>query len=102
MPKRVNYPKWVEKYRNKGTNISHINGNYYLYAVSSKWSKEKGRAQKKTDAYIGKITEKGLIAKKVKLAKEEPTATVKEYGATSVIMGISEDLLQKRRYSFYG
>ena len=100
MPKCADYPEWVEKHRDKGTNISFINGNYYLYAVSSKWNKEKGRAQKKTDAYIGKITEKGLIPKKVRQPREEPAATVKEYGATSVIMGLSEDLLQKLRDKF--
>ena len=100
MPKRSVYPEWVEKHRKKGTNISYINGNYYLYAVSSRWDKEKGRSQKKTDAYIGKITEKGLMPKKVKPPKAEPTAAVKEYGATCAVMGLSEELLQKLRNKF--
>ena len=100
MTRRSNYPEWVEKHRQKGTNISCINGKYYLYAVSSKWDKEKGRAQKKTDAYIGRITEEGLIPKGVKRTKEMPVVTVKEYGATSAVMTIGDDLLRNLRDKF--
>jgi len=47
------YPDWVIKQKRKGTNISCINGRYYLYAVGSVWNKEKGRAQKITQEYLG-------------------------------------------------
>jgi hypothetical protein len=63
MSKRVTYPEWVEQHRQKGTNISCIGGKYYLYSVNSKRDKEKGRAQKKTEAYLGRITKEGLIPK---------------------------------------
>jgi transposase len=100
MAKRVNYPDWVEKYRQKGTNISCVDGRYYLYSVSSKWNKEKGRAQKKTDAYLGRITEQGLIPKTEKPPKEESVVTVKEYGATKAIVELGGELLEKLRDKF--
>ena len=58
------YPEWVMKHKTKGTNISCINGRYYLYEVSSVWNKEKGRAQKVTNKYLGRITEDGFIPSK--------------------------------------
>lgn len=100
MKERTTYPEWVEKHRQKGTNISCIGGKYYLYAVSSKWNKEKGRAQKKTDGYLGRITENGLIPKGIRTPKEAPVVTVKEYGATSALIELGEDLLQKLRDKF--
>jgi transposase len=100
MTKRVTYPDWVEKHRKKGTNISRIDGKYYLYSVNSKWNKEKGRAQKKTEAYLGRITEEGLIPKEIKALKEKPLITVKEYGATNAVIELGEDLLLKLRDKF--
>jgi len=100
MKARVEYPEWVEKHRQKGTNISRINGKYYLYKVSSKWNKEKGRAQKKTDAYLGRITEDGFIPKVARTPKHAPVVTVKEYGATAAVVELGEDLLQKLREKF--
>lgn len=100
MPRRVKYPDWVEKYRQKGTNISCIGGRYYLYAVSSQWNQEKGRAHKRTDGYLGRITEDGLIPKSTRIPKEKPVITVKEYGATAAIVELGEELLQKLRGIF--
>jgi transposase len=68
--------------------------------VSSKWNKEKGRAQKKTEAYLGRITEEGLIPKGIKPPKEKMVITVKEYGATGAVIGLGEDLLVKLRDKF--
>lgn len=100
MPERVMYPEWVEKHRQKGTNISYIDGKYYLYAVSSKWDKAKGRAQKKTNGYLGRITENGFIPKGVRKPKEQVVVTVKEYGATSTVIELGVDLLEKLRSRF--
>lgn len=100
MKARVTYPEWVEKCRQKGTNISCIGGKYYLYAVSSKWNKEKGRAQKITNAYIGRITEDGLVPKGNRAAKVKPVVTVKEYGATAAIVELGGEILQKLRDKF--
>ena len=59
MKKKV-YPDWVEKHHTKGTSIKQIRDNYYLYAVTSHYSREKGYPISE-QRYIGKITEDGLI-----------------------------------------
>ncbi len=88
----MSYPEWVEKYRQKGTNISCIRGKYYLYEVSSKWDKEKGRAQKVTGKYLGRINEEdGLVPPKVKTT-DMKSITVKEYGACSVLSELGNNI----------
>lgn len=54
------YPDWVEKHHKKGTSIKQIGNNYYLYAVTSHYSKEKAYPVS-DQRYIGKITQKGLV-----------------------------------------
>lgn len=54
------YPDWVEKLHIKGTSIKQIGDNYYLYSVTSKYSKDKGYPIS-IQRYIGKITKDGLI-----------------------------------------
>ena len=83
------YPEWVEKCKRPGTNISFIRGKYYLYEASSVWNKEKGRAQKKTGKYLGRITEEdGLVPPRKKdesgIGENRPVC-VKEYGASYVL-----------------
>ena len=94
------YPDWVTKHKQKGTNISCINGRYYLYAVSSVWNKEKGRAQKITKGYLGRITEEGFIPSKAKTKKAEMPVTVKEYGASNVLNTLGADILSELRELF--
>ena len=100
MRERVSYPDWVEGHRAKGTNISCIGGKYYLYAVSSKWNKDKGRAQKKTDGYLGRITPEGFVPKGTRTPKPASIVTVKEYGATATVVELGSDLLEKLREKF--
>ena len=80
------YPEWVEKQRRPGTNISCIRGKYYLYEVTSVWNKEKGRAQKKTGQYLGRITEDGLIPPKEKKSAVSEVIATREYGASSFLL----------------
>ena len=54
------YPNWVNEYHTAGTSIKQIKDNYYLYSVTSKYSKEKGYPIS-IQKYIGKITKDGLI-----------------------------------------
>lgn len=54
------YPTWVEKHHTKGTSVKQIRNNYYLYSVTSHYSREKGYPVSE-QRYIGKITEEGLI-----------------------------------------
>lgn len=55
------HPDWALKQKKPGTELRYIRGNYYLYSVSSKWNKEKKRAQKVTGKILGKVTENGFI-----------------------------------------
>ena len=57
---KKDYPFWVEKHHTKGTSIKQIGDNYYLYSVTSIYSKEKGYPVSK-QKYIGTITREGLI-----------------------------------------
>jgi hypothetical protein len=58
--KAKTYPDWVEKHHTKGTSVKQIRDSYYLYSVTSHYSKEKGYPVSE-QRYIGKITEDGLI-----------------------------------------
>jgi predicted transposase YbfD/YdcC len=56
------HPDWVLKHKMPNTEIRHIRGRYYLYNITSVWSPEKKRTQKKTLKQIGVIDpELGLI-----------------------------------------
>lgn len=97
----VAYPDWVEKQRRPGTNINCIRGKYYLYEVSSVWNKEKGRAQKKTGKYLGRITEEGLVPPKEKKTEAAiACVSVREYGASSVLVQLGSDILEDLRDRF--
>lgn len=109
------YPDWVEKQRRKGTNISHKNGNFYLYEASSVWDKEKKRAKKITGKYLGKITPDGLVPPKKKIVPveevtnsdstivssvnkkdlDETLVSVKSYGAYSIVRELTSDIYNK-------
>jgi len=54
-------PDWVLKHRKKGTQVTRMGNNYYLYKVKSVWDPSKKRAKKITEKYLGKITPEGLI-----------------------------------------
>lgn len=51
------HPEWALKHKKPGTELRLMKGRYYLYEVSSKWNKEKKRAQKITGKILGRITE---------------------------------------------
>jgi hypothetical protein len=54
-------PNWVLKHKRKGTKIRKKGNNFYLYKVTSVWDKEKKRARKITEKFLGTITQDGLI-----------------------------------------
>ena len=101
------YPDWVNAHRQKGTEIRCINGQYYVYQVSSKWNPEKKRAQKITGKLIGKITPEGFVeSSKENLRKQLinkvdlSTVVVKEYGLTQFFQQHFNDLSDKLREYF--
>ena len=93
------YPEWVEKQKRPGTNITCSKGKYYLYACKSVYDKEKKRSRKITGAYLGRITEEGLIPPKAKQT-EAIKYTVKEYGASSIALGMASDIYEKLKVVF--
>ena len=95
------YPEWVKKQRKPGTSIHCIRGKYYLYEVSSVYDKEKKRARAITGKYLGRITEDGLIPPKAKQSKQEESKySVKEYGASSVLLKMGADIHEKLKAVF--
>jgi len=46
MTNTTKHPEWALKHKKPGTELRLMKGRYYLYEVSSKWNKEKKRAQK--------------------------------------------------------
>jgi len=57
----MTHPDWVMKHKAKGTEIRKFRNYYYLYKIRSEYDKEKKRAKKITEKFLGKITEEGLI-----------------------------------------
>lgn len=84
-------PDWVKTHKRPNTEIKAKGDRYYLYEVSSFWDKNKGRAQKKSGAYLGRITESGFIPKHRNYKKssekilDHSSIAVKEYGASFVL-----------------
>jgi hypothetical protein len=103
-----NYPEWVLKHKKTNTEVKKIKEKYYLYEVSSFWDKVKGRAQKKSGKYLGRITEEKLIDKhrpyKPKISLPEELAnkvTVKELYTNKSKVRISIFLKIGCFYIFY-
>jgi transposase len=81
-------PEWVKQYQPPKTEVRDMKGKYYVYEVSSKRDKTKGRAKKITGKLLGKITSEGFIeSNKRKLEKQalsdhiEYRISAKEYGS---------------------
>ena len=94
------YPEWVEKQRKPGTSIHCIRGKYYLYEVSSVYDKEKKRARAITGTYLGRITEEGLIPPRAKQQETDSKYSVKEFGASAVLLEMGSTIQTKLREAF--
>ena len=95
------HPDWVMKHKTKGTEIRKIGKYYYIYKVRSEYDKEKKRAKKITEKFLGKITEDGLIKPKLERALEsQKNISVKEFGASQFISNESSDLIQNLKGIF--
>lgn len=97
----MKHPDWVMKHKSKGTEIRKIGSNYYLYKIRSEWDKDKKRARKITEKFLGKITEEGLIKPKLeRIIESQKNISVKEYGATRFITSESQDIIQNLKEVF--
>lgn len=90
----LKYPSWVAKHKVKGTEIRLIGKHYRLYKITSKWDKDKKRAKKVTLAYLGTITESGLIPPKPKSTKTvlASPVEVKTWGCYSLFNQLGSDI----------
>jgi len=91
----TSYPDWVLKHKTKGTEIRKIGQGYYLYKITSRWSKEKKRPVKVTLGFLGTITETGLVkSRAIRLAESIEHITIKEYGAFFVVWQQNQDIVE--------
>ena len=87
-------PEWVKKYKEPKTEIKFINGIYYKYRVSYKYSPEKKRTNKITGALLGKITENGFVESDKNTLREAFTKaeiSIKNIGLSSLFFSLLDD-----------
>ena len=71
----MDYPDWVEKYKEKSTSVKRIGDSYYLYRVASeRVAGKKHPVSRQT--YIGKITEKGVERAGIRIVPEKTIAKI--------------------------
>lgn len=99
--KKSKIPKWALTFKEKGTEIRSINGHLYLYKITSKRSKEKGRPVKITLGCIGKITKEGIFKSKRRQFEEAVQhISIYEYGFSHWLFHHNQDLIQSLQSSF--
>ena len=54
-------PDWVKKYKTKGVEIRVSGNRYYAYEMTSRWNREKKRADKITGRYLGVVMHDGIV-----------------------------------------
>ncbi len=97
----MTHPDWVLKHKTKGTEIRKLGKYYYLYKIRSEYDKEKKRAKKITEKFLGKITEEGLIKPKhERTIESRKNISVKEFGASRFIANESKDIIQNLKEVF--
>ena len=82
----VDPPEWVKKYKTKVVEIRKSGDRYYAYEMTSKWNREKKRADKITGKYLGVVTYDGIV-------KTRSMGMVRldhEYGNIALLHGIAE------------
>src|SRR3990172_6420510 len=95
------HPDWVLKHKAKGTEIRKLGSYYYLYKIRSEYDKEKKRAKKITEKFLGKITKEGLIKPKhERIIELQKNISVKEFGASQCIANESQDIIQNLKEIF--
>ncbi|KXA92981.1 hypothetical protein AKJ66_03050 [candidate division MSBL1 archaeon SCGC-AAA259E22] len=93
-------PDWVLKHKKKGVEIQERGeGNYYAYKITSKWDPEKGRPQKITEEYLGKVVKgKGIVPPKHK--RKRKVEAVLETGNVQLLEHVFEPLEEGLKEEF--
>lgn len=100
-------PDWAVRFRRPGTELRRVNDALYkLYECSGVYDKEKKRARKITDKYLGSITEAGGFKESRKRMMEREIEDLKSGKPTSIPVvnvgevkeyGLSDYILQEQR-----
>ena len=61
MATKKEMPDWVLKHKKKGIEIEQKGTNYYARRIGSVWDPKKGRSQKVTLEYLGKVTPERIV-----------------------------------------
>jgi len=70
--------------------------NFYLYKVTSVWDKDKGRAKKTTQKFLGTITPDGLVEPRhERMEASLNNIAVKEFGATNFLLEANDDIKER-------
>ena len=78
-------PDWVKQYKAKGVEIRVSGNRYYAYEMTSRWNKEKKRADKVTGKYLGVVTNDGIVkTRSMGLVRSDY-----EYGNIALLYGIA-------------
>ena len=98
----MTYPDWVEKYREAGKEIKQIHGRFYLYERKTVWDKDKKQPKKISGAYLGRITEDGLLPPKKEMVNKGALSHIvdKQYGSTAFLEQIGEDIRENLEKHF--
>ena len=92
----MTYPDWVLREKKKGTEIRKMGNNFYLYKVTSVWDKDKGRAKKITQKFLGTITPDGLVEPRhERMQASLNNIAVKEFGATNFLLEANDDIKER-------
>ena len=97
------HPEWALKHKKPGTELRLMKGRYYLYEVSSKWNKEKKRAQKITGKILGRITEdRGFTpsGEKTQSSLQIKEVFVKSSGLSSFVESVISDVFPALKKHF--
>ncbi len=94
-------PEWALKHRVRGTEIRFLNGQYYLYRVTSRYDPSIKRSRKVTLGYLGKITPGGLVKPRAaRVLDELQYITNREYGASAFILSECSGTIELLRKHF--
>ena len=85
----VALPDWVKKYKKKGVEIRVSGNRYYAYEMTSRWNREKKRADKITGQYLGVATHDGIVTpRSMGLVRSDY-----EYGNIALLIGMAEETI---------
>ena len=94
----MQFPSWVQKFKEPKTEIKQIKNGFYKYAIDYKYNPAKGRSDKITLHLLGKITEEdGFVPSEKQMLRQKifqmPNVDIKTFGVYHLFTSLlSEDI----------